>query len=311
MRTVALFLCLSCLCFALPDQYPSDQGLFEGKFRIEFDGDCPVTSFSGGGVTFDKREVTEGERAGLAREYTISKVNWANIVIEKNAVQGDTKWKDWFESEGRGQNMRKSISIVYLDRSGAEALRATYSDCYPVSHATVVCLGPCGSPEERERLEIGVRSGEFSAEYVAEHREVSNEVAIGRPRFDLKGVPETGRWWSISGGDSNVEIVTYTTGPDQHEQKRPGQMYFSDITIKGPFVKDRKAVMDWVNGAAKGKRERVDMTLAFQNDAGCDMQTYSLSQCIPISFQPPAVSSGNYDLLEESLTIHVMEVRKQ
>ena len=50
------------------------------------------------------------------------------------------------------------------------------------------------------------------------------------------------------------------------------------------------------------------MTLAFQNDKGDDMQTYSLFQCLPISYQPPAVSSGNYDMLEESITIHVEEV---
>lgn len=119
----------------------------------------------------------------------------------------------------------------------------------------------------------------------------------------------TGRWWSISGGDCNVEMVTYTTGPDEHEQKRPGQIYFSDITVKGPFVKERKALMEWVNGTAKGKRERVDMTLTFQNDAGVDMNTYTLEQCIPISYQPPAVSAGNYDMLEESLTFHVETVQ--
>ncbi|MEK7865352.1 MAG: phage tail protein [Planctomycetota bacterium] len=307
MRFAATVLFLSSLCLGQAQSQP-DQVLVYKGFSVEIDGaEVAVTSFSGGGVTFDKREVTGGERAGVVREYTITKVNWANIVIEKNAVRGDTKWKDWFESEGRGQNVRKSASIVFKNRTMTETLRATYHDCFPVGYALVECLGPCGCPEERERLTIGVGRGELSAEYVADQKDASSEVAIGRPGFRLHGAPETGLWWSISGRGCDVEMETRSADNDQHMQKRPGLKYSSDITIKGPFVKDRKAVMDWINATASGKRERVDMTLAFQNDKGDDMQTYTLSQCLPVSYQPPAVSSGNYDMLEESITFRAEE----
>lgn len=114
-------------------------------------------------------------------------------------------------------------------------------------------------------------------------------------RVGNKLVP-TGKWWSISGGDA--------------EQKRPGQVYYSDITVKGPFVKDRKAVMDWVNGAAKGKRERVNMDLTVLNDDGQPVVTYTLFHCLPVRYEPPAVSAGNYEPLEESITFHLMKVWK-
>lgn len=118
-------------------------------------------------------------------------------------------------------------------------------------------------------------------------------------KIDDKIVP-TGRWWSISGGEP-ISV-----------QKRPGQSYYTDITVKGPFIKDRKIVMDWINNrAAKGKRERVDMILTFMNDAGDDLNTYTLYQSLPISYQPPAVSAGNYDMLEESLTFRVEKIKKR
>lgn len=103
---------------------------------------------------------------------------------------------------------------------------------------------------------------------------VGNVTQVAKFALDVLGTSggtPAGAWWSVSGGDQNIEIVTYTTGSDVHEQKRPGQAYYSDITLKGPFAPSRKAVMDWILDTAKGKRERVDMTLSFIDDEGYDL----------------------------------------
>ncbi|MBI3099911.1 MAG: hypothetical protein HYY93_16995 [Planctomycetes bacterium] len=37
----------------------------------------------------------------IRKNITATKVDWANVVIEKEAVQGDTKWKEWFDEAGK------------------------------------------------------------------------------------------------------------------------------------------------------------------------------------------------------------------
>lgn len=308
----AIVLALSSLCLAQGSTSTDSILRFKG-FDVEIAGVADqVTSFSGGGVTFNKNETTGGDRPDSRREYRVGKVNWANIVIEKNAVQGDSRWKDWFEKQGKGRPEFFSVSVVFHAGTGVEVLRANYVDCFPVDYATVLSIGPDGCGAEQERLTLAVGSGEYHADYVPEgiDRTGGHIGTSESTRSTVTAYPWAGNWWSFSGGGESVEIVTYTAGPDQHEQKRPGQIDSSDITIKGPFVKDRKAIMDWVNETAAGKDKRVDMTLAFQNDKGDDLSAYSLLQSVPISYQPPAVSAGNYDMLEESLTFHVEEVRK-
>lgn len=107
--------------------------------------------------------------------------------------------------------------------------------------------------------------------------------------------------------DGSRQAECVSTGPwssiDVNVSRRPGQAYFSDITVKGPFVSDRKAVIDWVNGAASGRRERVDMTLEFQDDKDQTQAVYILRGVLPLGYQPPNVSSGNDEILEETLAL--------
>ena len=134
---------------------------------------------------------------------------------------------------------------------------------------------------------------------------------IAKFKLDLISGSEktpTGGWWSITGGDANIEFADITSGEDTFAMSKPGQAYFGDISVRGPFCKDRKTVMTWVNDTAKGKRDRKDLTLEFLNDKEEAVMTFTLSQCIPTSYSPPAVAAGNYDLLEETLSFLVIKV---
>lgn len=141
---------------ASTQQDPSDQCLFGGKFRVTMDQDLPATSFSGGGVTFDKREVTGGERKGTVRTYTITKVNWANIVIEKNVVPGDTKWKEWFEAASRGGVTLKGVTLEYKDSEGHPARSIDFKDCWPIRYDVINVDSRSGSASAKEVIELVV-----------------------------------------------------------------------------------------------------------------------------------------------------------
>lgn len=136
------------------------------------------------------------------------------------------------------------------------------------------------------------------------------------------GRTPTGAWWSISGGDQNIEIVTYTSGTDGHQQGRPEQPYLSDITIKGPFVPDRKALMKWINAFSKdggnGRKRRIDATLSFVDDRGYDLLTIDLDLAPATSSVTPhapgfrTASPVNLTLFEyDTLGPVYMEIKMQ
>ena len=122
------------------------------------------------------------------------------------------------------------------------------------------------------------------------------------------GKTKDSAWWGISGGDNVLEVITYTTGGDPDEKKRPGQGYYTDVVLKGPMTKDRKDMMDWINETAQGGRSRKTCSLEFLNDKAEALMTFTLMETIPVAYQPPGVSASNYEMLEETVTLHVYKI---
>ncbi|MBI3099249.1 MAG: hypothetical protein HYY93_13565 [Planctomycetes bacterium] len=118
-----------------------------------------------------------------------------------------------------------------------------------------------------------------------------------------------GQWQTISGGALMIEMTASISGPDQHEQKRPGQMYVSDITIKGPFVKDRKAVMDWVNGVATasdrkaGSETEVEYLKVYQSTKEKYTRVASVLAGVADALEAQSRETGNEHLLRAAEVI--------
>jgi len=82
--------------------------------------------------------------------------------------------------------------------------------------------------------------------------------------------PQAERWWSVSGGEMAIQVVACTEGREAHEQKRPGQAYFADLTFQGPGAPTREAITRWFRQAAHGV-EPVDVTMSFVDEQGFDL----------------------------------------
>jgi phage tail-like protein len=128
--------------------------------------------------------------------------------------------------------------------------------------------------------------------------------------IDITGDGKTkdSAWWGISGGDNVLEVISYTTGEDPDEKKRPGQGYYTDIVLKGPMTKDRKDMMLWINETTQGQRKRKTCSLQFLNDKDEPLMSFTLSETIPVGYQPPGVNASNYEMLEEVVTLHVYKI---
>lgn len=330
--------------YSVKAQWGPDDIIYGGKFTCDIGGITePCMAFSGGGVTFEKKEATEEERpddfpANL-KYYIITGVKWENFTIERNYNKDNRGWLEWWENTKEGKAEYKDITLNYLDKKGNPTGRSIKGiNAFPVRYDVINLDARSGSSAMREVLEMVVEHYEYAdgdnddSDTTTKEAQLSELLTKGYfqaargaekaaditqvSKFNLDIVSgdektPTGSWWGITGGDQNIEVITYTTGTDPDEKKEPGQAYFGDITVSGPFCKDRKSVMDWVNDIAKGKRDRKDLTLDFLDKKDQLVMTFDLADCLPVSYSPPAVSTDNYSLLEERFTFLVIQIEQK
>ncbi|MFZ5816337.1 MAG: phage tail protein [Bacillota bacterium] len=77
-------------------------------------------------------EVPEADPEGsMERLYAPGQPTYGNITLER-ALTGDTSLHGWFNETSKGQNIRKSISIIMRDRNRNETARYNLFECWPV-----------------------------------------------------------------------------------------------------------------------------------------------------------------------------------
>ncbi|MFZ5824097.1 MAG: phage tail protein [Bacillota bacterium] len=86
----------------------------------------------------------------LDKVYQPGQPQYGNITFERK-LDGSRKLHQWWLETAQGTNMRKSISLIYLDRAGNEVVRYNLFECFPVAWS--VSLGESGLVE---RLEVRV-----------------------------------------------------------------------------------------------------------------------------------------------------------
>ncbi len=120
------------------------------------------------------------------------------------------------------------------------------------------------------------------------------------------GPVSTGPWTSLAVRRSAGAVFQQPIATPPFDS--PGE---AEIKLTGPMTASRRQMMAWVNQSASGKREPVSATIHFIPVLPMPIRpiSFDLGKSMPIGYQPPTVSAGNYDMLEESLTFHVEEVK--
>ena len=89
-----------------------------------------------------------------------------------------------------------------------------------------------------------------------EPNQKTKTIKISKFKLDVSGdqiSTPNGKWYDISGEDLTIDVREVTSGKDDQGQSRPGQMYFTDITLKGPFVSDRDPLDEWIKDLNESK----------------------------------------------------------
>jgi phage tail-like protein len=139
-----------------------DTALFGGLFSADIAGTkVNLTSFQGGGVEFQKTEATTGTRPDNLREYTITKVNWSSITLERNYVQGKIEWKDWYQKTLDGQIEYKAITLNYHDSENKPVRSNNFFECWPKRYDVINVDSKSGSSTVKEVMECEVDHAKY------------------------------------------------------------------------------------------------------------------------------------------------------
>lgn len=105
-----------------------------GKFKVDIQG-CPVASANVESITvedlvIDEREMTTGADWDY-RVYGPGDAHYGTITIRARVGKSRNELYQWWLDNSQGKNIRKSITVVLLDRSGNEARRFNIFDAFP------------------------------------------------------------------------------------------------------------------------------------------------------------------------------------
>ena len=116
------------------------------------------SAISGGGVKFDKREVTVG--MSRQREYEAGPAEFENITLSRG-LTSNTDLVEWIQDFIDGKGDKVDGSIIQLDNDETEVRRWDFFGAFPVGWSGVE-LSADGSAVHMEKFEIAIGSLQFA-----------------------------------------------------------------------------------------------------------------------------------------------------
>lgn len=105
------------------------------SFRLELDGASlgSFASLDGPGLAIEILEFREGGDPNANARKLPGRTTWANLTLKRGYVN-QSFFESWIHQVREGApNFRKNLSIVILDRHGAETARYNLYNCWPAS----------------------------------------------------------------------------------------------------------------------------------------------------------------------------------
>lgn len=112
---------------------------------------------------------------------------------------------------------------------------------------------------------------------------------------DPAGEVTTDTWETCVGGGLNIEA---TGAPGQ-----PVPEFIDEIVLRGPMLISRTWTSQLVNQARAGSPARFNLAIIEILKDGSESRRFNYQDCFITRYEFPLLSAGNYDMLEETITI--------
>ncbi|MFZ5827740.1 MAG: phage tail protein [Bacillota bacterium] len=347
----------------LEEAYCADDGICTGALRLAIDDlDAAADSLTDKARHDTAKNAIGNVRARVAELDQILGINdpdddgdglldrvWApgqphfgNITFERK-LDGSKELHQWWLDASRGKNIRKSISLIYLDRAGNEVARYNLFECFPVAWS--VSLGDSGLVERLEvrvnRIEMarvaGSDPGQGPRGSYSVRLEAGGEV-MGS--FDLDSSLSGALTWgggvdddcdgactaeAVAALDELAEQVGALGDRARHDiamnairnmkarlaevetllagAYRPGRVKYANITLKRGLNGDERLV-GWITDTVSGKPWKRSMLLTVFGPDGKEVAAFAM-QGGPVSY-----TSGGDALAIERIELAVEKIER-
>jgi len=119
------------------------------------------------------------------------------------------------------------------------------------------------------------------------------------------GTSEADGDWETCTGGAIVLVAHEVAGlPDRAAATTsPGHKYVDTLTLRGPLTAGRKALCQWIMGAAKGVDDRRTVTVREILKDGSAGKTYNYHDCFPTKYVFPSFSADSGEPLYEEVQV--------
>jgi hypothetical protein len=319
---------------ALGEELPRTHILIAGGFKIDIagmdDSSPDAVTAEVDPIEIEMHDVTESNDPTW-KQFAPGAVRYGEArftfhVSDSNVNKDLEQWaKDGLE---RGNEARRTISVVILDKKGRIGRRYTLLDCFPVRFAPAggiylvnrVCPR-CPQSDNLAELTVQIGSIEIDGGSQADHRErhpgsgtgsVTNANQIVRYKgFDveIRNLDQASgdidsSWGEVRGGAVDTEMVEATVGNDGERRFTPGKQYVSDITMTGYMTSTRKDLMEWLKASLAGdvSKLRADVTITPKMVDGTSGPAHQYGDCMITRIEIPRLGAGSTEPIEEKVT---------
>jgi phage tail-like protein len=122
-----------------------------------------------------------------------------------------------------------------------------------------------------------------------------------RFRLEIEGVVHGG-FSECSGLGSKIDVISYREGGDPVVRKLPGQISYSDITLKWGLT-DSREVYNWHLSAINGEVVRRNCSIIILDDTSTEKMRWNVYQAWPSAWTGPSLNAAGKDVAIEQITL--------
>ncbi|GAA5084682.1 hypothetical protein GCM10023210_04710 [Chryseobacterium ginsengisoli] len=128
---------------------------------------------------------------------------------------------------------------------------------------------------------------------------------INRYHFSVEWGGNRTEFLEVSGLDMNIEIISVRDGSSKldSEQKAPGLLKFSDVTLKRAIVKGDNDFFNWIRTKSFGTVERRNVIIKLLDEQHVPFIIWKLQNCFPSKYIGPVLISDDSQVATETLVL--------
>ncbi len=109
----------------------------------------------------------------------------------------------------------------------------------------------------------------------------------------------------ISGLNMEIEPILVRNGDfrEEVEIKIPGQIKYSEVTLKRGILKNDNDFFNWINTKNTGGLERRDIVIKLLNERQEPIVMWKLKNCFPTKYIGPVLQANDSDIAIETLVL--------